>query len=528
MYNSYFGFRESPFSVTPDPRFFYANSVYREAFVTLRYGIDAKKGFIVITGEVGTGKTTLLRKLLQTLEDTVHSVFVFNTYLSFPELLELTLHDLGLSANGQSKPAMIRQLNDYLIAQLKLGHTVTILIDEAQNLSDQVLENLRLLSNLETDQEKLIQIVLMGQPELQAKLAQPHLRQLKQRVALQCRLHPLKATEVGPYIDSRLQAAGYEGPGLFQLEAIERVAFYSKGIPRLMNIICDNALLNAYAVSQHIVSGDMVEEVARDLDLRSDSYATEADLAPVVVAAEAKTDAIMVPVPNEVFRHPWSAGTRAGIRALLAMSVTISAAAVIYSAAALFSSSGKPLGFFLHGRNLWAVASGQLQADPKAETEAKHPDQRITIQAGSTIQKVAADAYGANTTLGMNLIKDFNPKIQNLNWVFPGQEIVLPALTRENLLQKKSDGSYRIIVAAFAKRAEADAFVRDLADNRYHVAITPNRVANDLVLQRVEIDGLRNLDEALRAWNTGVRNQWFAFASGPHDDRALSKAEQTY
>src|ERR1051325_4851877 len=212
MYNSYFGFHESPFSVTPDPRFFYANTVYREAFVTLRYGIDAKKGFIVITGEVGTGKTTLLRKLLQTLEDTVHSVFVFNTYLSFPELLELTLHDLGLSSNGQSKLAMIQQLNAYLIEQLKIGHTVTILIDEAQNLKDEVLENLRLLSNLETDQEKLIQIVLMGQPELQTKLAQPRLRQLRQRVALKCRLHPLKTTEVGPYIDSRLQAIGYEGP----------------------------------------------------------------------------------------------------------------------------------------------------------------------------------------------------------------------------------------------------------------------------------------------------------------------------
>ena len=226
MYNSYFGFHESPFSVTPDPRFFYANTVYREAFVTLRYGIDAKKGFIVITGEVGTGKTTLLRKLLQTLEDTVHSVFVFNTYLSFPELLELTLHDLGLSPNGQSKLAMIQQLNDYLIEQLKIGHTVTILIDEAQNLKDEVLENLRLLSNLETDQEKLIQIVLMGQPELQTKLAQPRLRQLRQRVALKCRLHPLKTTEVGPYIDSRLQAIGYEGPTLFEPDAIGRIAFY--------------------------------------------------------------------------------------------------------------------------------------------------------------------------------------------------------------------------------------------------------------------------------------------------------------
>ena len=204
MYNSYFGFRESPFSVTPDPRFFYTNPLYLEAFAALRYGIEAKKGFIVITGEVGTGKTTLLRRLLRNLADTVHSVFVFNSCLSFPELLQLTLQDLGLTSKDQSKVAMLLELNDYLIKQLNQGHTVTMLIDEAQNLSDEVLENLRLLSNLETDQEKLIQIVLVGQPELHAKLGQPHLRQLKQRIALQCRLNPLAHTEVGPYIYSRL------------------------------------------------------------------------------------------------------------------------------------------------------------------------------------------------------------------------------------------------------------------------------------------------------------------------------------
>jgi general secretion pathway protein A len=228
MYNSYFGFRESPFSVTPDPRFFYTNHVYLEAFATLRYGIEAKKGFIVITGEVGTGKTTLLRKLLHSLENTVHSVFIFNTYLSFPELLQLTLHDLGLTPKNHSKVTMLQELNDYLISQLKQGHTVSMLIDEAQNLSNEVLESLRLLSNLETDQEKLIQIVLMGQPELQTKLAQPKLRQLKQRVALQCRLNPLKDNEVGPYIDFRLKAAGYEGKELFHSAALERIAFESK------------------------------------------------------------------------------------------------------------------------------------------------------------------------------------------------------------------------------------------------------------------------------------------------------------
>ena len=163
---------------------------------------------------------------------------------------------------------MLQGLNDYLIKQLKQGHIVSVLVDEAQNLSDEALEGLRLLSNLETDQEKLLQIVLMGQPELERKLDQPTLRQLKQRVAVQCRLDPLKDEEVGPYIDFRLRVAGYEGKGLFHRDAVQEIAFYSKGIPRLMNIICDNALLNAYARSQETVSADIIREVARDLRLR--------------------------------------------------------------------------------------------------------------------------------------------------------------------------------------------------------------------------------------------------------------------
>jgi len=208
LYNSYFGFAESPFTATPDPRFFYTNPIYEEAFATLQYGVEAKKGFIVITGEVGTGKTTLLRKLMRHLQDTINSVFIFNTLLSFPELLQVILHDLGLRSNELSKVIMFQELNEYLIKQLKQGHIVSVLIDEAQNLSDEALEGLRLLSNLETDREKLLQIVLMGQPELNARLDQPTLRQLKQRVASQCRLAPLKKDEAGRYIDFRLLAVG--------------------------------------------------------------------------------------------------------------------------------------------------------------------------------------------------------------------------------------------------------------------------------------------------------------------------------
>jgi type II secretory pathway predicted ATPase ExeA len=271
MYGKHFGLVDLPFSVTPDPRFSYVNSDYREAFATLRYGIETRKGFIVITGEAGTGKTTLLRRLMHTVEATVHTAFVFNTHLSFTELLRLVLNELGVANSARDKQTLMAQLNDYLIEQLHKDHIVSLLVDEAQNLSDEMLEELRLLSNLETDRAKLIQIVLMGQPELERKLEQPKLRQLKQRVAVRSRLAPLRSDEVASYITSRLQTVGYEGKELFDLGSVQKIAMYSKGIPRLINAICDNALLIAYATSQSKISAKIIDEVARDLQLMEPS-----------------------------------------------------------------------------------------------------------------------------------------------------------------------------------------------------------------------------------------------------------------
>ncbi len=265
MYNAHFNFREAPFGVTPDPQFYYSNAVYREALATLCYGIEARKGFIVVAGETGTGKTTLLRKAMRSFESNIKVAYVCNTLLSFTELLRLILQDLGLPVSTENKAAMIGQLNQYLIEQLSAGNIVALLIDEAQDLSPEVLEELRLLGNLETDKDKLLQIVFIGQPELEGKLDQASLRQLKQRVALRCRLHPIAADEVGAYIDSRLQTIGHRCADLFDPDAVKKIAVSSKGIPRLINMICDNALLIAYAMSEFKVGPTMIEEVTDDL-----------------------------------------------------------------------------------------------------------------------------------------------------------------------------------------------------------------------------------------------------------------------
>jgi general secretion pathway protein A len=267
MYEKYFGFDDLPFRVTPQPQFFYSNSIYREALATLRYGIEARKGFIVITGEVGTGKTTLLKIFMRSAESFIHTAFVFNPKVEFTGLLRFILKDLGVTPSANDKHGLLEQLNDYLIQKLQDGQTVALLLDEAQELSDGVLEELRLLSNLETENEKLIQIVLMGQPELEQRLNRPELRQLKQRIALHCRLAPLKSFEIRHYIDLRLKTVGYGGNDLFETKAIERITFYSRGIPRLINVICDNALLIAYGASKRKVSAEIIEEVASDLEL---------------------------------------------------------------------------------------------------------------------------------------------------------------------------------------------------------------------------------------------------------------------
>ena len=386
MYGKHFGLVELPFSVTPDPRFSYVNSDYREAFATLRYGIETRKGFIVITGEAGTGKTTLLRRLMHTVEATVHTAFIFNTHLSFTELLRLVLNELGVANSARDKQTLMAQLNDYLIEQLHKDHIVSLLVDEAQNLSDEMLEELRLLSNLETDRAKLIQIVLMGQPELERKLDQPELRQLKQRVAVRCRLAPLGSDEVAPYINSRLQTVGYEGKELFDLGSVQKIALYSKGIPRLINAICDNALLIAYASSQSKVSAKIVEEVGRDLQLVEPSQVKTAEKRKPISRQAHYDDERWRPEVEEFpaaleqpSRQPHHKRSWAGASIAIVLGVIILAGTVLYSQQ---SGSLAALGDNIEdlvGVRLKDLVRAQAKPAPESIKELL-PEERVTAE----------------------------------------------------------------------------------------------------------------------------------------------------
>lgn len=266
MYLTFFGLREKPFNVTPDPKFLFLTPGHREALAQLVYGVTERKGFIVLSGEIGTGKTTLLRVLLQRLDTTTAVAFVSNTTLDFDGILEYMLEDFGIGKAGQSPAQRIVALNKFLIERQRVGQNAVLIVDEAQNLDPTTLERIRLLSNFETESDKLLQILLVGQPELREKLQLPELRQLKQRIGLRSAIPRLTPGEVGHYIRARLRIAGATDRALFSDRAIGRIAEYSAGLPRLINIVGDHCLLIGYAEHKRRIDRDIVDQAVKYLE----------------------------------------------------------------------------------------------------------------------------------------------------------------------------------------------------------------------------------------------------------------------
>jgi general secretion pathway protein A len=247
MYLDFFQLKEFPFNVTPDPRFLFFSDRHREAFDSLLYGVEHRKGFIVLTGEVGCGKTTVCRSVLNNLPGTVHSALILNPSLTAAQLIRAILLDLNIEPKSGDKLVHIAQLNRFLLQCLEKGENAVVIIDESQNLDPQLMEQVRMLSNLETDQHKLMQIVLAGQPELKERLARPELRQLRQRVMVHCDLAPLSLTETARYIQHRLNVSGSpDSIAMFDSVSIQKIHANSHGIPRQINTLCDRALLAAY------------------------------------------------------------------------------------------------------------------------------------------------------------------------------------------------------------------------------------------------------------------------------------------
>ena len=269
MYEEYFGFKELPFNVTPDPRFLYRSTSHRDALAYITYGIFQKKGFIAVTGEVGVGKTTVVKTFIDLFQLSLEVVFVFTTKFPFDQLLYLVCNYFELEVEGQNKAQMLLTLNKFLIEQYQKNRNTVLIIDEAQNLTPDVLEELRMLSNLETHDRKLIQIMLVGQPELETMLNLNEMRQLRQRIPGICRISILDRDDLERYIEFRLQVAGNHNGGggaIFTHDAMDEIYHYSGGTPRLINVLCDRALLIGFVANTRTIDGRIVREGIRDLE----------------------------------------------------------------------------------------------------------------------------------------------------------------------------------------------------------------------------------------------------------------------
>ncbi|HWY03915.1 MAG TPA: AAA family ATPase [Candidatus Acidoferrum sp.] len=268
MYKEFYGLRANPFNVNPDPRYLFLTRHTEEALACLTYGIQSRKGFVLLTGEVGTGKTTLINKLLEWLRlQQVATAFIFNSRLNVPQFLDYMMADFAIPCDSKLKSQILLRLYNWLLDRYRAGETAVLIVDEAQSLSDEVLEEIRMLTNLETFTEKLLQIVLVGQPELEQKLKQPQLRQLRQRLTLRAKTHALTLEETKAYVQQRLRIAGSNGQQIFEPEAVTAIHRYAAGIPRVINLLCEHCLVSSFVDQQKVIGPAVVDGVARDFDL---------------------------------------------------------------------------------------------------------------------------------------------------------------------------------------------------------------------------------------------------------------------
>jgi type II secretory pathway predicted ATPase ExeA len=284
MYKSFFGLKENPFNVNPDPRYLFLTKQIEEALSGLMYGIQTRKGFITLTGEVGTGKTTLVNRLLDWLHlKRTKTAFLFNSRMNSSQLFDFILAEFDIQCDNRSKSQQLMKLNHWLLDRYRAGETAVLIVDEAQNLTFPVLEEIRLLTNLETSTEKLLQIVLSGQPELEDKLKLPQLRQLRQRITLRCRTMPMSNEQTHDYIRERLRIAGAPAQStIFSAKAMDAVHLYSMGIPRVINLLCEHALINSFVDQKQVVEPKVVEDVAREFQLD--------EVEPIAPPASARQD----------------------------------------------------------------------------------------------------------------------------------------------------------------------------------------------------------------------------------------------
>ena len=558
MYTQFYGFSKKPFNLTPDPAFLFVTQSEQEIISSLVYGIDERKGFISITGEVGTGKTTILHYLQTILDPKAKIVFIVQTHITFIQLLKEVLTELKLSFGNETKSSMTRQLNTYLKQTAESGENLVILIDEAQNLSRDVLEELRMLSNLETSENKLLQIVLVGQPELETKLNSEDLRQLKQRIGIRRQIKPLTEGESRAYIEHRLSRVGSASKAVFTPEALSLICRYGEGVFRKINILCDNALLIGYGLQKKTIDEAIVKEVLEDMGTLTPQEAERPrivyDPEPILQGNDEEFQSSDEPGAKPISRF-LTRKVSYGIAAAIALMLIVFLA-LEFGLAPRPKAPAPPLNQPNAGEKVAAVAaetkSEPIQSEPSkpasepkaaaaasaspaaappqekpvpVQEERKQPaaepsksesapgpappkaagkserrfQKTMGVVKGETLYSIARQYYKeANISL-VDCILEFNPKITDIHSIGPNLKIRVPEIGEESFLLRSPDGSYKIILGTFGQEKQSRTYKNEpeLKDKKIEVVL--RKVAPEETWYRVTAGNFETREEGLKA-----------------------------
>ena len=517
MYNEFYGLSEKPFELLPDPKFLFLTASHREIIASMMDGIRDRKGFISITGEVGTGKTTLVRFLLGKLEveEKVKTVLIFHPTITFKELLKNILLELDLEVMKASKGALLRQLNDYLTQMIPKGEVLVVIIDEAQDLSREVMGELGMLPKLAT-----LQVVFVGQPEFEDKLNSQGLRPLKQRIGIKRQIRVFSERESGDYIDHRLRLVRSSSSERFTPKAISLICSHAQGIPRIINILCDNALLTGYSLSQKKIDVDIIREVIKDME---NPFPQKSFLSPIITAVKAfrlfpqrvnflqsKTALVVLSIVclsgfvlliDRLFQ-PRPAKTW-DIKSLQPPSVN--------TQASLRPPSPPKMMEEISGSN---TSQRPVERKPLSPEFPKSPYpptapltllseedklmKTVTVKKGYTISYLAEIYYGMVNRSLMDFILDLNPEIKDVHLILVDQKIKIPKITKELLTMQSTDHAYKIQVGTFQNPDFVRFYSNEPALKGKVVEISPRKVSPQETWYRVVVGPFGHKDECLK------------------------------
>jgi general secretion pathway protein A len=517
MYNKFYGFSEKPFELTPDPKFLYFTPSHRKALGSMIYGIKERISFISMTGEVGTGKTTLIYYLFNSLDEKVKTVFIFHTTITFKDLLKTILLDLDVKVVDESKMGLLNQLIQYLTQMDARDETLAIIIDEAQNLPREVMEELKMFSNLES---KLLQIVLVGQPELEEKLnSSEGLRQLKQNIGIRDQIRALSGEESKEYIDHRLRLVGSSSFETFTPKAISMICLHAKGIPRMINILCDNALRIGYSLSQKRIDVDIIHEVIKEME--GPSMQKEIPSSATVVNKSGP-----FPFRLNFFLNK----TSIAILCLLCLGVIILLAHGYLQRRPTKMSNIKSLkDLYVDSKPSSPSPPPQKKTEGLSKEEVRHPLGESEIVSSEFLQSASPPSSSFTTSRGedklkgvmivkegqtisyltlkyyrmvnqtlIDLVLDFNPEIKNVHLILVDQEIRIPNITEELLIIRSPDSSYKIHLGTFQTPEPARLFRDEPVLKGKKIEVLPRKVSPQEIWYRMVIGEFNDKDEVLK------------------------------